>query len=134
MNKFSLAVYTEDKLVLEEEIEALVAPGADGYLGVWANHAPLLTALRPGRLEVRLSRAEVRRYAVSGGFLEVALNRAALLADAVEAPQEIDLARAREARDRAERRLREHAPDTDIPRAQAALARALNRLAVAQAP
>jgi F-type H+-transporting ATPase subunit epsilon len=134
MNKFSLAVYTEDKMVLEEEVEALVAPGADGYLGVWANHAPLLTALQPGRLAVRVTREEVRRYAVSGGFLEVARNRAALLADAVEAPQEIDVARAREARDRAERRLHEHAPDTDVPRARAALARALNRLAVAQAP
>jgi F-type H+-transporting ATPase subunit epsilon len=132
MNKFALAICTEEKTVVETEAEALVAPGADGYLGVWAHHAPILTALQPGKLEVQLSRDEIRRYAVSGGFLQVAANKAIVLADAVEAPGEIDLKRARDARERAEKRIRERAPEVDVERARAALMRALNRLTIAQ--
>jgi F-type H+-transporting ATPase subunit epsilon len=130
VNHFALTVCTEEKTVLETEAESVVAPGVDGYLGIWAHHAPLLTALQPGHLDVRLSKNETRHYAISGGFLEVAGNKAIVLADAVEAPAEIDRERARKARERAEKRLKERGADIDVERARAALMRALNRLRV----
>ena len=133
MNKFALTIATEEKTVLEQEVESLVAPGADGYLGVWAHHAPLLTSLRPGRVEVRLSRDTALVFAVSGGFLEVARNKAILLADALEAPSEIDVKRARESLQRALDRMKARDPALDKDRAEAALARARNRIALAAA-
>lgn len=84
MNKFTLAIYTEETTVFEGEVEAIRAPGAAGYLGVWANHAPLLTSLAAGRLDVRVTRDEERAWEVAGGFLEVNRNRAVVLADAVK--------------------------------------------------
>ena len=132
MNRYELAIYTEEKTVFEGEVEALVAPGAEGYLGVWANHAPLLTPLGPGDLQVRFSAQETKHFAVSGGFLEVAGNRAVILADAVEDPEEIDVERAKAARDRAEKRLSNPEPDMDVERARAALMRALNRIRVCE--
>lgn len=133
MNKFSLTVATEEKTVLETEAESVVAPGTDGYLGIWAHHAPLLTSLKPGRMEVRLNRDTVLVFAVSGGFLEVANNKAIVLADSLEAPREIDVARAKKALERALERMKHRDHELDLERAQAALARARNRLAVATA-
>ena len=83
------------------------APGSEGYLGVLAHHAPLITALRPGRIEVRLVTGETRTFAVSGGFLEVSGNCATVLADTAEAAGEIDRPRAETALQRAEERLRQ---------------------------
>jgi F-type H+-transporting ATPase subunit epsilon len=91
------------------------------------NHAPLLTLLEPG--ELRLKRGEQEQVlAVSGGFLEVADNQVVVLADSAERAEEIDIARAEEARRRAQERLSSHAPDLDFERARAALLRALARL------
>lgn len=84
MNKFSLAIYTEETTVFEGEVESIRAPGAAGYLGVWANHAPLLTSLIAGALDVRVTRDEERHWDLTGGFLEVLHNRAVVLADAVK--------------------------------------------------
>jgi len=133
VNKFGLTIATEEKTVLETEAESVVAPGADGYLGIWAHHAPLLTSLKPGRVEVRLNRDTVMVFAVSGGFLEVAHNKAMLLADALETPSEIDVRRARESLQRALDRMKTRDPALDKDRAQAALARARNRIALAEA-
>ena len=127
---FQLTVLTPERMVLDRQIESLVAPGADGYLGVLAHHAPLITTLAPGKLTIHDSAGE-SLYAISGGFLEVSDNRATILADAVESPREIDVERARRARERAEERLRDAAGKWDAARAQASLARALNRIRIA---
>jgi len=128
---FHIRLLTPEATVREGEIVSLQAPGSEGFLGVWAHHAPLITALRPGPLTLRTSDGRKTVFAVSGGFLEISKNQATVLADAVERPEEIDLQRAREARDRARRRLAAHRPDLDVDRAQAALVRALNRIRVA---
>jgi F-type H+-transporting ATPase subunit epsilon len=104
---FTFRLVTPQRLVLEAEIVALQAPSSEGYLGVLAHHAPLITALRPGRLEVRSATGETRRFAVSGGFLEVSGNRATVLADTAEDAGEIDRPRAEAALHRAEERLRQ---------------------------
>ena len=79
LTEFTLSILTEDGCVFEGPVDSIVVPGVDGYFGVQAHHAPLLAALGRGRLTV-YARAAVHDYAVSGGFMEVAHNRATLLA------------------------------------------------------
>ncbi len=125
---FKLSVVTPEKVVFEQDVRSIIAPGSEGYLGILTDHAPLITALRAGELTVSDSEGTRREYAVSGGFLEVSGNVATVLADAIETPAEIDLERARLAEVRARERLaRRSHPDIDEARAEAALARALNR-------
>jgi len=127
---YTVVVLTPEKTVLSAEVVSLVAPGSQGFLGVLAHHAPLITALQPGPLTLRYPDGREEVMSVSGGFMEVSRNRAVVLADAVERPEEIDADRARQAAARARQRLKERAPEVDVPRAEAALARALNRLRV----
>jgi len=128
---FQLTVLTPARTLMEMPVESVTAPGSEGYLGVLAHHAPLITALRPGKLTVRDENGTVRIYALSGGFLEVSENRATILAEAVEEPGAIDVDRARGAADRARTRLKEVGGQWDVARAEAALSRALNRIKVA---
>lgn len=130
---FHLSVLTPQRSVLETEVASIVAPGTAGYLGVLAHHAPLVTALVPGKLTVKDASGEEKLYAISGGFLEVSDNRATILADALELAAEIDVERAKRARDRARKLLTERPPELDVPRAERALRRAENRLKVAAA-
>lgn len=134
---FTFRLVTPQRLVLETPIVALQAPGSEGYLGVLAHHAPLITTLRPGRLEIRDAEGKTSLFAVSGGFLEVSGNRATVLADTAELAEEIDAPRAQSAYERATHRLRGNGePPTaqteiDRDRAQRALERARNRMALA---
>lgn len=131
MNTFRLRVLSMEKTVLDADVASVIAPGSEGFLGILAHHAPLITALVSGPLRMRYPDGRDDLIAVGGGFLEVSGNQATVLADAVERPEEIDVSRAREAEERARRRLRERAPGLDEARAQAALRRAVNRQAVA---
>ncbi|AVX29968.1 MULTISPECIES: F0F1 ATP synthase subunit epsilon [unclassified Carboxydocella] len=129
-NTIKLEVVTPDRKVVSEEVEMVVAPAAEGYLGILANHAPLITSLQIGVLKYTAGGQE-QKLAISGGFLEVKDNRAVVLAEAAERPEEIDVQRALAAKERAERRLAERSADIDMVRAEVALKRALNRLKVA---
>jgi len=134
---FTFRLVTPQRLLLEAPVTALQAPGSEGYLGILAHHAPLITSLRPGRLDVRDEEGNRSSYAVSGGFLEVSGNRATVLADAAEAAASIDQARAKSALQRAQDRLRSDGGEggdgepIDRDRAMRALERAKNRLAAA---
>jgi F-type H+-transporting ATPase subunit epsilon len=134
---FLFRLVTPQRLVIEKPVVSLQAPGSEGYLGVLAHHAPLITTLRPGKLEVRDEEGKRSLYAVSGGFLEVSANRATVLADTAELADEIDAPRAKSAFERAESRLRGGAgpppPESEIDRDRAmrAMERAKNRLAIA---
>jgi len=132
---FRLSIVTPEKTFYEAEITSLVAPGTEGYLGVLSHHAPLITALKPGRIEFRDADEMVKMAAVSGGFLEVSNNVATLLADAVEWADEIDIERAQAAYEREKKRLVSAGAgetDIDLPSVRAALERAANRLKVAK--
>jgi len=129
---FRVRVLTPERTVFEGEIVHLEAPGSEGFLGVLAHHAPLLTALRSGALTLREESGRTQVFALSGGILEVSDNQATILADAAERPEEIDVSRAESARERAERRLAQRTPDIDVARAEGALARAMNRIRVAR--
>ncbi|UCF78502.1 MAG: ATP synthase F1 subunit epsilon [Candidatus Eiseniibacteriota bacterium] len=130
MNPFRLRILTLEESFYEGDVDSLIAPGADGYFGVLAHHAPMLAALRPGKLLVRERDSIENVYAVSGGFLEVSDNSVTLLADAIESAADIDLTRAEQAKQRALERISSRRGDVDIARAEAALTRALNRVAV----
>jgi len=82
---FHITVLTPERCVFEGEAAHLLAPGSEGYLGVLAHHAPLLASLRDGELAVRTADGVEHRFRIPGGFLEVADNRATVLADACEA-------------------------------------------------
>jgi len=125
---FKLSAVTPERVVFEQDAASIVAPGMLGYLGILTDHAPLITPLIPGRLQVRDSDGSEFEYFISGGFLEVSNNVATILADAIEKPGEIDLERAKAAEDRARERL-QHRMDSNIDtdRAEIALKRALMR-------
>jgi len=127
-NLFKLTIHTPESTVLDEDVVSVTAPGSEGYLGILAHHAPLITALVPGKLSIRLANDKMDDYALSGGFLEVADNHATLLADACEHVTDIDVARAREAEKRARRRLDSQEENVNTARAEAALERAVNRI------
>ena len=86
-NNFKLELYTQERQVFTGEVTAITLPGEDGYLGVLAHHAPLLTTLGSGTLRVRTG-AQESDYQISGGFLEVHGNRATILADRLEGAED----------------------------------------------
>ncbi len=131
MATFKLEVITAERVVFSDEVDAVVAWGIEGQLGILPHHAPLMTMLRPGDLLIRKG-GEEHHLAVSGGFLEVRPDKVIILADACERAEEIDIARAEAARRRAEETLRTSGPEVDKAAAEAALRRALVRLKVAE--
>jgi F-type H+-transporting ATPase subunit epsilon len=80
---FQLAILTPERAVFEGEVEYVEVPGTQGYLGVLAHHAALVTGLASGTLTLRKRGGETERLAVTGGFFEVSANRATVLADGV---------------------------------------------------
>ncbi|MHB9038304.1 MAG: F0F1 ATP synthase subunit epsilon [Armatimonadota bacterium] len=130
---FKFEVITPDRKVLSDDMMVSVTlPGIEGYLGVLANHAPLMTALGVGELDLRRADGTTDAMAVCGGFVEVLDNKVTVLSDSAELVSEIDLERARESVRRAEERIAARAPDIDLERAQAAMMRAINRIRVAE--
>lgn len=126
-----LTVYTPEGPVVSVEVTHVLAPGKDGYLGILANHAPLVTSLDIGIVnftDAATGNEEV--LAVANGFLEVSRNEVSILADAAETWGDIDLERSQAAKKRAEDRLLIMDEDTNIERAQQALKRALTRIQV----
>ena len=112
-------------------MDVIVAPGVEGELGILPHHTPLMTTLQPGELRVKQGGEEFS-LAVTGGFLEVRPDRVTILADAAERAEEIDIARAEEAKRRAEERLGRPATEEDSVRAEAALRRSLVRIKVGE--
>ena len=126
----AIEILTPSRLLLEDEVDEVNVPGADGYLGVLPGHTALLTTLGQGVLMYR--KGGQRQYmALFGGYMEVNNDKVMLLADIAEKAAEIDRTRAESARDRAEQRLRRRDIDIDYERAQAALMRSLIRLQAA---
>jgi F-type H+-transporting ATPase subunit epsilon len=93
---------SQERIILQEDVSMVIAPGAGGVLGILPRHAPLMAVIVPGELVVKREGQEDQYYAVGGGFMEVRPDKVILLARSGEAAEEIDLARAQEARRRAE--------------------------------
>lgn len=129
--KIFLEIVTPERKVLSETVDIVVAPGEFGEFGVLSGHIPFLCKLKIGELRYR-SGATSRHVAVMGGYAEVLNNQVTILATAAEAATEIDVVRAKAARERAERRIAESRDKLEFARSQAALQRAIARLKVAE--
>jgi len=130
-DKIKLRVVTPSRLLLDEEVDEVTGPGALGEFGVLPNHIAFLTLLEPGEMSYKQGTAK-RYLAVSGGYAEVLDNVMTVLAPAAEFAAEIDTARAQQAKERAEKQVRELSHgEKDFDIAEAALRRALVRLQVA---
>ena len=127
---FTLSIVTQEKIILEQGVSSVIAPGSEGYLGILTNHAPLITALVPGKLTIKDSEGKESVFAISGGFLEVSNNTATILADSVEPAVEIKISRAEAAWKRAMARLQHKDAGVDVERAAKAKLRAENRLRI----
>lgn len=126
-DRIRLEIVTPDKQVFHAMVERFTVPAVAGSTGILYNHAPLITVLVPGVITYMRDNAP-GRVAVGKGFLEVRDNEAEILVDHGELAENIDVARAMAAADRARQRLAERSANVDIHRAQAALTRALIRL------
>jgi F-type H+-transporting ATPase subunit epsilon len=127
---FQLEIVTPEKKVVDTAAEEVQIPGKNGYLGVLPGHAPLITELAVGEIIYRENASE-QRLAVAWGFAEVLPNKVTILAETAERPSEIDVERARKAKERAEQRLSSGDSSVDVERALGALHRAEARLDVA---
>jgi len=129
-DKLNLEVITPERLVLQESVDEVVVPGLDGELGILPEHTALISQLKTGVLTYRQGAASKQLH-VSGGFVEVQADSVAVLSDVAERPEEIDLARAEAARERAEKRLKAQGDDVDFRRAELKLQRATVRIQLA---
>ena len=127
---FQLEIVTPEKLVVKEAVEEVQIPGQNGYLGILPGHAPLITELGVGAITYRAG-GQARTLCVAWGFAEVLQDKVTILAETAERPEEIDVARAQKAKDRAEERLKSNDPEVDYDRAEDSLQRAESRLKVA---
>lgn len=129
-NLFQLEIVTPQKKEFSGNVASVNCPGAQGRFQVLYNHAPFLSTLMVGEVKVLDEQGAELRYAVSGGVAQVFHNSMHILADTAERAEQIDVDRARRARERAEERLKQHGEDIDEDRARTALIRAVNRLKV----
>jgi len=130
-NTFQLEIVTPAKLLVKDAAEEAQIPGLSGYLGILPGHAPLITELAVGVITYKANGA-AHTLSVAWGFAEVLPDKVTILAEAAERPQEIDVARAQEAKNRAEALLKSNDPKVDYARAEDALQRAETRLSVAK--
>ncbi|MHB9093859.1 MAG: F0F1 ATP synthase subunit epsilon [Eubacteriales bacterium] len=123
----TVEIVTPERVVFSEQVDFVVVPGIEGYLGVLPMHAPIVSGLNVGILKV-ITGGKETKLATSGGFMEVNNDKVVVLAETAERSDEIDVSRAKAARERAEQRLASRTHDVDVARAEMALRRALIRL------
>lgn len=121
-------IVTAERVAYSDEgVSEIVVPGVEGELTVLPRHAPLMTMVKPGVMQIKKDGEEID-MAITGGFLEVRDDRVTILADAAERAEDIDEVRAEEARRRAQHALEERESDISMAAAAAELQRALVRL------
>ena len=126
-----LEIVTAERVVMSDDVDQINVPTKDGRVGILPRHAPLLTVLDVGQLDI-IKDGTTTSLAVTGGFMEVLPSRVTILADTAERADEIDEARAEAARRQAEERIAQRQSDQEMALAEAELRRALIRLRVAQ--
>lgn len=128
-NNFTLKIITPERLFYEGPVKMVEFNTMEGEIGVLPGHIPMTVIVKPGVLTITEEAGE-KKAALHAGFAEILQNQITILAEIIEWPDEIDTDRANDAKERAEGRLREKAPETDVARAEIALRRALTRIEV----
>jgi F-type H+-transporting ATPase subunit epsilon len=131
--KLFLEVVTPQKAVVSEEVQSVVAPGSEGEFGVLKGHTTFLTSLKIGSLRYKDASGKERYVFINQGFAEVLPDKVTILAESAERKKDIDIERSQKAKDRAEKRLADKSENVDSVRAEAALMRAVQRLAMSKA-
>ena len=128
--KLTLEIVTPDRSLVTEQVDEVQLPGAEGYFGVLPGHTPLLATLHVGEMWYRIGQ-EKHHLAIAFGFVEVLPDRVTVLAQVAERAEDIDVARAQEAKRRAEERVSRPPVNLDFERARIAMMKSLIRLQVA---
>lgn len=131
MANFKLEIVTPDKKFFEGDVQSITFNSLMGRIQILANHIPYASGLLPSLLKIKQD-SEEKYAAIAGGFVEFMDNKATIIADAAEWPEEIDVERAEKALERAEERLEKKGSDADIKKAEIALRRASVRLKAAE--
>jgi len=130
MSKMTVEVVTPERVVYSGQAEMVIARGVQGDLGILPNHMPLVSPLKTAPVRIKTEGDKEVSMAVSGGFMEVRGDKVTILAETAELPGDIDVERAKAAKERAEKRLAEKYAELDVQRAERALQRAMARLDV----
>ena len=128
---FHLEIVSPEKIVYQGDAEEVIIPTADGQIAILPHHVKLLTQVSEGEIIVKKSKNN-QYIAVTGGFLEFENNKATLLADYAIESEDIQIARAQEAKDRAEKLLKEKVSEEDFAEIQSQLRRSLLELRVGE--
>lgn len=126
-----LEIVTPDRLFFSEEVEMVIVRGIEGDLAILKNRSPITTPLKIGKVRIKQGEEE-KIAAVVDGYISVTGNKATIVTEAAEWPDEIDVERAKAAKARAEQILKDKSSDMDIARAELALRRAINRLDISE--
>ena len=128
-NRFVIRIITPDRVFYEGKAEMVEFNTVEGEVGIYKNHIPMTMIIKPGILCITDGEEE-KIAALHAGFVEVLPDKITILAEIIEWPDEIDVERAEAAKERAEKRLREKNPATEMVRAEAALQRSIARISV----
>ncbi|MDE6063743.1 MAG: ATP synthase F1 subunit epsilon [Lachnospiraceae bacterium] len=129
MEQFKLRIITPDRVFYEGNAKMVEFNTTEGEIGVLPGHIPMTVVIKPGILTIT-EEEETKTAALHAGFVEILQDSVTVLAEIVEWPTEIDSDRAEAARQRAEERIKNHTPETDMARAETALLRAMARISI----
>lgn len=132
MDTFGLKIIASDKVFYEGRCRNLIIPAPDGEVGLLPHHENMVIAIEVGIARMEVEAAKWNEIAVGTGFAEIVNNRVTLLVDTAEKPEDIDVRRAQEQKERAEEQMRQKRSIQQYYHTQASLARAMNRLRLAQ--
>lgn len=124
---FQLEIVTPDRKFFEGEVDMVIAKTTEGYTGILHDHVPMVSPLSIGVIKIKKD-GKIIKATCSGGFISTDEDKATIVTDSAEWPEEIDVVRAESAMKRAEERIKIKSEETDMLRAQIALNKALNRL------
>lgn len=132
MDTFGLKIIASDRVFYEGRCRQIIIPAPDGEKGILPNHENMVIAVTVGDARMEVEKGKWVDIAVGAGFMEIVNNRVTMLVDTAERPEEIDIRRAEEAKERAEEQLRQRQSIQEYYHSQASLARAMNRLKVSK--
>ena len=131
MTKIKLSIATQEKIVLEETVDEVIAPATEGEVAILPLHIPLFTKLNPGEIKIKKD-GRFEHFVIAGGFMDVNSDVVTILADSCVRAEEIDIQKAEEAKKRAEQLLAQKLSKIDFTKAEASLRKALIELRVVQ--
>ena len=131
LKKFQLEVISPERVFYTGEVEMVELTTTEGDIGIYADHIPLTTIVAPGIMTITEEGDQMKEAAVLEGFMEITQEKVTILAQSCEWPDEIDLNRAYEAKERAERRIQDYDHNINLPRAELALRKSLIRIKLA---